>query len=68
MSRMKRAAHRAVPVMPALCSPSSLAFTFSSPLGRVAYFYAYRNNNATILDMCAFAEMTERGLKGEFDF
>jgi len=31
-------------------------------------FYSYRNNNATILDMCAFAEVTEHGLKGEFDF
>lgn len=31
-------------------------------------FYAYRANNATILDICAVSEMTEHGFKGEFDF
>ena len=31
-------------------------------------FYAYRDANGTFADMSGFAELTESGLKGEFQF
>lgn len=31
-------------------------------------FYAYRSGGGTFADLCSFAEVTETGLKGEFDF
>ena len=31
-------------------------------------FYSYRDANGTFADMCGFAELTESGLKGEFQF
>jgi len=52
----------------ALPSESRMDRDWAYVLLSEADFYAYRDGGGTILDMCAFAEVTEHGLKGEFDF
>ena len=52
----------------ALAPDDRLARTWRYLLVSEADFYAYRDAGGTFADLCAFAEVTGAGLRGEFDF